>query len=207
MYRGFLSCSVTLTPCSTPSTVIASIISQEASALDEKSQDFVSVLLDCLLGLRGTLSRTVQDVINKLAKLESASAMMQLIREQMRQRSEFEKVAKLVPQMQFSVFEAMTQCLELGIFHVTDKIALQVVLEAAKSILHTNNYEVLIRNCSSYDCKHFAEFLGIVDDSIGTPSFGSSQQLNIVRIILHLVITYVVLRCKLNQVLPLDSLH
>ena len=191
---------MTSTPCATPSTAIASIISQEASALDEKSQDFVSVLLDCLLGLRGTLSRTVQDVINKLAKLESASAMMQLIREQLRQRSEFEKVAKLVPQMQFSVFEAMTQCLELGIFHVTDKIALQVVLEAAKSILHTNNYEVLIRNCSSYDCKHFAEFLG-------TPSFGSSQQLNIVRIILHLVITYVVLRCKLNQVLPLDSLH
>lgn len=131
---------------------IASMVAQEAALLAEKRQDFVSVVLDGLLGLRNTLARTMQDLIAMLAKTENSSELMQIMREQIRQRKEFERVSHLTILMQYNTYRAMSQCLELGFFQVTDKVAATVVMEAAKNIPHISNYEALIRNCSPYDC-------------------------------------------------------
>lgn len=119
----------------------------------EKRQDFVSVVLDGLLGLQNTLARTMYDLIAILAKTENASVVNQVLREQIRQRKEFERVSQLTILMQCNTYKAMAQCLELGFFQVTDKVAANVVMEASKSLPHINNYEALIRNCTPYDCR------------------------------------------------------
>lgn len=138
-------------PSNAPEVVV--MASQEASVIAEKRQDFVSIVLDGLLGLQNTLARTMHDLIAILAKTENASVMMQVLREQIRQRKEFERVSQLTIYMQCNTYKAMAQCLELGFFQVTDKVAANVVMEAAKSIPHINNCEALIRNCTPYDCR------------------------------------------------------